>query len=513
MKKVTAGTRRCPPANGFTLIELAIATTIGAMLLVAVAEVVQLFGQDVELVSEDQHWRLDECLARLTEQAHHAWTVEEPEPDLLLLADAMGHETRYALDRGARTLTVRRHNGSIGAVLTDVDDFTIDTQEITRYRESRTLDSPGVWWEQPAQADTLEAMPLEAGLRVALGFTLSTHAPDWVHTVDGVTEQTLGATLEHILIPLAFAPPVAEPVSDNDDGDKVQVCHIPPGNPTSSRNMMVAQEALSAHLAHGDVEGRCSSSPREIPQAAGSVLFVDLHEANAPDDARPYGPRLGSISIPVSALPSGRWTWTTKGECEATTFGSGASSSTLALCHIPPGDPDSAHTMHVSSNAVATHLAHGDVIGSCDDGSDDASTRVLVYEPPTTGMKLDLSRFNALIEPGRAHTLVFRLAGTGTVLMAGHPVGSKHHTGVAAAFSPGGSFGPLDLSVPFSLDGLRSYSQTTAHDVVSNVTVELRMLDGKTRSATAAVVSQTAVDNPWLGCVPGEYPGLELAGP
>lgn len=37
------------------------------------------------------------------------------------------------------------------------------------------------------------------------------------------------------------------------------------------------------------------------------------------------------------------------------------------ICHIPPGNPDKAHTIRVGSPAVPAHLAHGDKIGSCDE--------------------------------------------------------------------------------------------------------------------------------------------------
>lgn len=47
----------------------------------------------------------------------------------------------------------------------------------------------------------------------------------------------------------------------------------------------------------------------------------------------------------------------------------------IAICHIPPGNPDNAHTIVISINALHAHLAHGDVIGGCstqeEDGPDD----------------------------------------------------------------------------------------------------------------------------------------------
>ena len=39
---------------------------------------------------------------------------------------------------------------------------------------------------------------------------------------------------------------------------KVQVCHIPPGNPSNFHTINVSGKALSAHLAHGDLAGACN---------------------------------------------------------------------------------------------------------------------------------------------------------------------------------------------------------------------------------------------------------------
>jgi hypothetical protein len=42
------------------------------------------------------------------------------------------------------------------------------------------------------------------------------------------------------------------------------------------------------------------------------------------------------------------------------------------VCHIPPGNPDNAHTICIGIPAVAAHQAHhGDPVGACDDGEGD----------------------------------------------------------------------------------------------------------------------------------------------
>lgn len=37
----------------------------------------------------------------------------------------------------------------------------------------------------------------------------------------------------------------------------------------------------------------------------------------------------------------------------------------VAVCHIPPGNPENAHTIWISQNAVQAHLNHGDYLGPC----------------------------------------------------------------------------------------------------------------------------------------------------
>ncbi|HJU87337.1 MAG TPA: hypothetical protein VJ788_08225 [Gemmatimonadota bacterium] len=44
----------------------------------------------------------------------------------------------------------------------------------------------------------------------------------------------------------------------------------------------------------------------------------------------------------------------------------------VTLCHVPPGNPDAAHTVDVGAPSVPAHLAHGDTEGACaDDGGED----------------------------------------------------------------------------------------------------------------------------------------------
>ncbi len=43
-----------------------------------------------------------------------------------------------------------------------------------------------------------------------------------------------------------------------------------------------------------------------------------------------------------------------------------AQNTKVDVCHIPPGNPDNAHTITISENAVEAHMEHGDRLGACD---------------------------------------------------------------------------------------------------------------------------------------------------
>ena len=96
-------------------------------------------------------------------------------------------------------------------------------------------------------------------------------------------------------------------------GDHKQaVCHIPPGNPDNAHTIVVDDSAVQTHLDHGDTLGPCPDEP------------------GPPDDQ--YAEK-------------------------------------VLICHIPPGNPENAHTISVSVNAVPAHLAHGDTEGPCPEDS------------------------------------------------------------------------------------------------------------------------------------------------
>lgn len=59
----------------------------------------------------------------------------------------------------------------------------------------------------------------------------------------------------------------------------------------------------------------------------------------------------------------------------------------LLICHVPPGDPENEHEICISSNAVQTHLTHGDYCGPCtllSNPSLENSPNISIYPNPFT---------------------------------------------------------------------------------------------------------------------------------
>ena len=56
----------------------------------------------------------------------------------------------------------------------------------------------------------------------------------------------------------------------------------------------------------------------------------------------------------------------------------------VEICHIPPGNPENAHTISVNINALQAHLNHGDYEGPCNDTIDGEPNDTIVVEPNDT---------------------------------------------------------------------------------------------------------------------------------
>jgi hypothetical protein len=62
-------------------------------------------------------------------------------------------------------------------------------------------------------------------------------------------------------------------------GGKVEVCHLPPGNPANAHTIVVGAPAVEAHLAHGDRVGSC-----EAPGEGGDGSSPDGGDETPPPE-------------------------------------------------------------------------------------------------------------------------------------------------------------------------------------------------------------------------------------
>ncbi len=82
-----------------------------------------------------------------------------------------------------------------------------------------------------------------------------------------------------------FSPPTigqAHAAKGAKDQKKVTICHVPPGNPANAHTISVGESAVSAHLAHGDYTGACSTSCQVNPSLCddGNACTSDSCGAN-----------------------------------------------------------------------------------------------------------------------------------------------------------------------------------------------------------------------------------------
>lgn len=429
---------QCPPcpgsvrSHGFTLLELLLAATLSAVLMTAASAGLSMFSAATSIARAETDTRLDETATHMLGAVRDAWWADVPGANELVVSDPFGALTSFEFDDGA--LSVTRPSGATGVLLDGVAQVTFEAQGQQRFRDDAPVTVAGSWFTAGEPLGTPVELSLEAGDGLALGFSMTHGAPDSVDTVDGVAEQRLSASMDQLTIAVSFL-----------DGDQHIFCHLhasPPHNPTH-------------------------------PGYLGGKLFVDLHEARAPDDALPYGPSLGRLEVPAAALPPTPFVWwdTIKNK-EAN--------------HVPNGTAWGWWGLHPEVELVLT--------------------------PTTAFTTIDLSGFGQIVEPGRAYALVLTVEGWDNINVRVVPTLSADFSGVAVA-SGGGSFVPAALAVGRSLAGAQTCTQTAEQELTRTVAVTIVMDDGRQLKSSAAVSGQVAVPEPWHGVVPGETPVAWLADP
>lgn len=414
--------------HGFSFVELFVALSLGAVVLLTMADAAFLLGSQVEAVRAQPDRSAEETLAEMEAAVRQAWWVDA-DATSLRVADPYGGVTEYALDDGV--LEVTRPNGEQAELVTDLTGFGVTTQTTRRLREAPTLDSAGTWWSAPAPgaADRLE---LHDGDAVALGFTVPPDAPTSVNTVAGVEEQLLRAGIDTLTLTASYV----------DMSPKV-FCHLhasPPHNPN--------------HAAH-----------------SGTLTF-ELYEAHVPGDPGPHGPLLASTVVGAQQLPLGTVTWW----------------DTIAQqVENPP-------------NGVAW-------------GWWNQNAHVIpIFDAPTLPVTISLAAMGAVVEPGRAYTLVMRVDGMAEITLATAQRSSAVQSEVALMRDGETTFTQQALEVSRDLSGVRTFTQTAEQQVVTSVTLSLQQARAADVTGSASVAGQAIATDEWNGVVPGELPTLEQSG-
>lgn len=227
---------------GFTLVELMVAATLGALLLVATASSAGMFGRQMEYLTDEGDSQLDVALATIAEEARFAWWASSDNPRKLVLSDSTGAQTTYAFDNGV--LSVTQPDGTKGTLATDLKTVSFTIESTSRLREAApSTRASNLFTNAPPAGVLPEALVFEPGVDIALGFMVDSPAAGVFQKLPGVTEQVVHGTPSVINLLLAGVPPTL------------------------------------------------------------GTLTIDLHRARAPGDARPDGPSLGQVTVAAAALP------------------------------------------------------------------------------------------------------------------------------------------------------------------------------------------------------------------
>ncbi len=77
--------------------------------------------------------------------------------------------------------------------------------------------------------------------------------------LDGLEVEVEAVLIDGVLFATEIEFEEEEEVEDRSFGDKITICHIPPGNPSKAHTITVGSEnAVNKHLAHGDVMDSCN---------------------------------------------------------------------------------------------------------------------------------------------------------------------------------------------------------------------------------------------------------------
>ncbi len=122
------------------------------------------------------------------------------------------------------------------------------------------------------------------------------------------------------------------------DGDKVTLCHTPEDNPDNAHTIGVGADAVSDHQDHGDALGPCASD--DVQTTADGHQHGQRPHSGHPGYGRGHTKHHDADGVSANGT------------------GDDTPADRIAVCH-------KGQTKHISPDALADHLAHGDAEGAC----------------------------------------------------------------------------------------------------------------------------------------------------
>lgn len=272
-------------ASGFTLVELLLATSLGAILVISAAATAGVFAETVAELDQSRSSEVDQALAQVNADVRYAWWADVPADDRLQVANPDGQVTEYYLHDGS--LKVRRPSGSIGELARGVASLAFTPQQTRRLREGSLVVRAGPIAELPATIVPAMGLMLEPGDELVLAFTTPTDGG--AGDVEDVREQIVSLQPQRLEIKLARATATASTlevvlVETRAPGEAAPRS----GGAVGSQSFAVLSLPLTSHIALPLLDPDGSGPLSGVVLPPSSTLSLDLSSMPALQPGRGY---------------------------------------------------------------------------------------------------------------------------------------------------------------------------------------------------------------------------------
>ncbi len=155
---------------------------------------------------------------------------------------------------------------------------------------------------------------------------------------------------------------------------KVKVCHVPPGNPSNFHTITINENALQAHLGHGDLAGECSAHCGQLCDD-GNACTIDACDSSG---------HCAATHPPVNCNDSNLCTTDT---CNPATGCSNASRTCADtdLCTVDSCDPLTGDCLFLEKSCSPGQTCNP-ANGNCEDAIDECASQPCINGDCTDGI-------------------------------------------------------------------------------------------------------------------------------